>query len=308
MNYRTIFTVSALTLVLAACGDQPTTEEQQGAAASETPAASDKPIEGFAETEDGVKIRYRLYGPSDAPTIWVGYPWTDGWYQIMVEMGADSYSGERINQLISALTDQYQVLHVDYPRGTGESTGPLPDDLTPETVAKDYVAVADAAGVDRFVAMGYSWSAGFGIHVASRTRRCAGLVIGGWPVVGAPHEQIVGMSAANTNALPPGRAKEVLGSNVNYYQSIIDSNWDAEAAVDYMEDRAGLLYLYVGSEDKGVPGLNIPLPIADPIVEHQEYLEAHGWWVEVIDGYDHMNLTLDAWLPPALDYLEGKTW
>ncbi|MDP6810335.1 MAG: alpha/beta fold hydrolase [Pseudomonadales bacterium] len=306
MDYRTIFTVSALTLVLAACGDQPTTE-----APSETPPPADNPIEGFAETEDGVKIRYRLMGPSDAPTIWVGYPWTDGWNEIMAEMGAsgDEFSdSDPIKQLISKLTSRYQVLHVDYPRGTGGSTGPLPGDLTPETVAKDYVAVADAAGVDRFVAMGYSWSAGFGIHVASRTKRCAGLVIGGWPVLGAPHEQIVGMSAANADALPPGPAKEVIGSNVIYYQSIIDSNWDAEAAVDYMEDRAGLLYLYVGSEDNGVPGLGIPLPVADPIIEHKEYLEAHGWWVEVIDGYDHMNLTLDAWLPSALAYLEGKTW
>ena len=116
------------------------------------------------------------------------------------------------------------------------------------------------------------------------------------------------MSAATTNALPAGRAKQVLGSNVNYYQSIIDSNWDAQAAVEFMADRAGMLYLFVGSEDVGVPSMGVTIPIAEPIIEHKEQLEAKGWKVVVIDGYDHMNLPVDAWLSGALAYFEGKTW
>ena len=263
---------------------------------------------GFATTDDGVQIHYRLIGPKDAPVVLVGYPWTEGWVDIMEEMGAGRAGEGAGPQIISMLSSRYRVLYVDYPRGTGASTGPLPGDLTPDTVAKDYVAIADAAGVDRFVAMGFSWSAGFGIHVASRTKRCAGLIVGGWPVLGAPHEQIVGMSAANVNALPPGRAKRVLATNVNYYQDIIDSKWDAQAAVDYMADRAGMLYLFVGSEDVGVPGLGLTLQVAEPIIEHKDQLEAKGWKVVVIDGYDHMNLPLDAWLPDAMAYFEGKTW
>lgn len=265
-------------------------------------------VEGYAETDDGVQLYYQLHGPADAPTILVGYPWTSGWSDIMEEMGAGRFGEQAGQEIIAQLTTRYRVLLVDYPRGTGASSGPLPDDLTPETVASDYVAVADAAGVDRFVAMGFSWSAGFGIHAASRTKRCAGLIVGGWPVLGAPHEEIVGMSSANTDALPPGKAKRVLGSNVNYYQSIIDSKWDAEAAVDFMSDRAGLLYLFVGSEDVGVPTLDITLPIAEPIMEHKARLEASGWKVDVIDGYDHMNLPVSAWLPKAMSYFEGKTW
>ena len=263
---------------------------------------------GFATTDDGVQIHYRLMGPKDAPVIWVGYPWTKGWSDVMEEMGAGRYGEEAAQQIISTLTSKYRVLYVDYPRGTGDSTGPLPGDLKVDTVAKDYVAVADAAGVDRFVAMGFSWSAGFGIHAAARTKRVAGLIVGGWPVLDAPHEELLGMSAATTNALPAGRAKQVLGSNVNYYQSIIDGNWDAQAAVEFMADRAGMLYLFVGSEDVGVPGMGITLPIAEPIIEHKEQLETKGWKVLVIPGYDHMNLPLDAWLPDAMAYFEGKTW
>ena len=82
----------------------------------------------------------------------------------------------------------------------------------------------------------------------------------------------------------------MIGANVNYYQDIIDSNWDAATAVEFMADRAGLLYLFVGSDDNGVPGLGLPLPVADPIFEHKVQLETRGWKVDVSDGYDHMTL------------------
>ena len=265
--------------------------------------------EGFAETDDGVQIHYRLLGPSDAPTLWVGYPWTEGWDRIMQELGSTSSSTEISRQLLELLTTKYQVLHVDYPRGTGRSTGPLPEDIKPETVAKDYVAVADAAGVDRFVAMGYSWGAGIGIQVASRTKRCAGLAIGGWPVLGAPYEQILISSGASSSGLPTDTAAgKVLRSNTRFYADIVNSNWSEEDAVESMRDRAGLLYLYVGSEDMGVPSMNMSLPIASPIVAHKEQLEAAGWKVEVIEGYGHMDLPLDAWVPGVMDFLKGKSW
>lgn len=265
--------------------------------------------EGFAETDDGVRIHYRLLGPSDAPTLWVGYPWTEGWERIMRELGATGRDTEVNRELIEVLTAKYQVLHVDYPRGTGDSTGPLPGDLKPETVAQDYVAVADAAGVDRFVAMGYSWGAGFGIHVASRTRRCAGLAIGGWPVLDAPYEEILETSRAQSTSLPAETAaQKVIASNTNFYADIVGGDWNEEAAVEFMRDRAGLLYLYVGSEDVGVPSMGHVFPIAEPIVANRERLEAAGWEVDVIDGYDHMNLPLDAWLPGVMGFLDGKTW
>ena len=265
--------------------------------------------EGFAETDDGVRIHYRLLGPTDAPTLWVGYPWTEGWDRIMRELGSTSSSIEVGRQLLETLTAKYQVLHVDYPRGTGQSTGPLPGDLKPETVATDYVAVADAAGIDRFVAMGYSWGAGFGIQVASRTKRCAGLAIGGWPVRGAPYAQILESSGAQSSSLPAGTAAgKVLRSNTNFYADIVGSTWDEAEAVEVMKDRAGLLYLYVGSEDIGVPSMEIRLPIAKPIIENKERLEAAGWKVDVIEGYGHMNLPLDAWVPRVMDFLEDKSW
>ena len=39
----------------------------------------------------------------------------------------------------------------------------------------------------------------------------------------------------------------------------------------------------------------------------REPLETAGWQVDVIGGYDQMNLPLDVWVPQVLDFLEGKT-
>ena len=148
-------TLKSLAIVLAA-GLLLPASTVNGEPMQATPMQATK--EGFAETDDGVRIHYRLLGPTDAPTLWVGYPWTEGWDRIMQELGSPGRGTDVNRELIETLTATYQVLHVDYPRGTGRSTGPLPGDLKPETVAKDYVAVADAAG--------------------SRSVRCHGILLG----------------------------------------------------------------------------------------------------------------------------------
>jgi len=263
--------------------------------------------EGVAVADDGVEISYRLMGPADAPTLWVGYPWSEGMNDLLSEI-----SGARVVQdhsaMLSRLTEKYRVLYVDYPRGIGGTTGPLPDDLLPETAAKDYEVVADAAGIDRFVALGYSWGAALGVQVALHSKRCAGLAIGGWPVLGAPFEEIIPQSAANAAALPPGRGRDTFVSNVNFYEASL-AGWDDQESMEALQrDRAGLLYLYVGSEDVGVPAQGLNLPIAERIVEHRKPLEDAGWRVAVFAGFDHMNLPEDVWLDGVLAFLEGKSW
>ena len=64
---------------------------------------------------------------------------------------------------------------------------PKPDTLTPANVAGDLLAVADAAGADRFAYYGYSWLALAGLQLAIRTDRLSALVMGGYPPVGGPY-------------------------------------------------------------------------------------------------------------------------
>jgi len=59
--------------------------------------------------------------------------------------------------------------------------------LSPATVARDYLAIADAAGADRFAYYGYSWGAVTGLQLAIRTGRLTALVSGGFPMIGGPY-------------------------------------------------------------------------------------------------------------------------
>ncbi|NGY03341.1 alpha/beta fold hydrolase [Solimonas terrae] len=266
-----------------------------------------------AKTQDGCEIHFEVMGQSNAPAVMVGYPWCNGWARIQNAMFNGNQASldtmlEMNRQLVGTLASKYRVVNIEYPRGSAPTTGPFEGDLKAETVAGDYLAVADAAGIQKFVAIGYSWSASFGIQVASRTPRCAGLAVGAWPVLDAPHEQLRGQVDAFARMSPAGSpAQIIMQSNANYYTSILEG-WDQESALSSMAAQAGRLYLFVGSNDQGVPGMSVP--IAQAIVSSRTRLEQHGWTVDVIDGHDHVSLATqqNVWLGRVMNFFENKTW
>jgi pimeloyl-ACP methyl ester carboxylesterase len=73
----------------------------------------------------------------------------------------------------------------DYPRGL------WPDTLTPANVVADLLAIADAAGAERFAWCGYSWTAVIGLQLALDNDRMTGLICGGWPPIHAPYAETV---------------------------------------------------------------------------------------------------------------------
>ncbi len=89
--------------------------------------------------------------------------------------GADPALGR---SLIDGLSDAFRVVAFDYEGQVLQV--PKPDTLTPANVAGDLLAVADAAGADRFAYYGYSWLALAGLQLAIRTDRLAALVMGGF--------------------------------------------------------------------------------------------------------------------------------
>jgi len=267
----------------------------------------------IAKTQDGCEINFEVYGAASAPALIVGYPWCTGWAKMQQSMFGGNQAAldamlQMNSQVIDTLATKFKVLHIDYPRGCAPTTGPFEGDLSAETVTSDYLAIADAAGVDKFVAVGYSWSASFGIQVASRTPRCAGAAVGAWPVLDAPHEQLKAIVEASAKAAPAGSPmSKIMISNSNYYDSII-SNWDQELALVSLKEKAGFLYLFVGGNDRGVPGMAVP--IAERIVETRERLERTGWKVDVLEGHDHIALAMDSsrWLGRFMNHFENKTW
>src|SRR5258708_1926427 len=104
----------------------------------------------------------------------------------MRKYGTDPALGQ---SLIKGLSDAFRVVAFDY---EGQCLRiPKPDTLTPANTANDLLAVADAAGADRFAYYGYSWLALIGLQLAIRTDRLSALIIGGFPPLNWPYEEML---------------------------------------------------------------------------------------------------------------------
>src|SRR5262245_18737070 len=62
--------------------------------------------------------------------------------------------------LVARMSDRYRLVMFEYP---GE---PRPPALSPANVVADLLAIADAAGAERFAWCGYSWTAVIGLQLA----------------------------------------------------------------------------------------------------------------------------------------------
>src|ERR1700730_9182497 len=87
----------------------------------------------------------------------------------MRKWGVDPALGR---SLIDGLCHKFRVVAFDY-EGHLMKT-PQPDTLTPDHIATDLLAVADAANARQFAYYGYSWLALSGMQLAIRTDRLTG--------------------------------------------------------------------------------------------------------------------------------------
>jgi pimeloyl-ACP methyl ester carboxylesterase len=227
----------------------------------------------------------------------------------MRRWGADPALGR---SLIDGLSDAFRVVAFDYEGHVLQV--PKPDTLTPANVAGDLLAVADAAGADRFAYYGYSWLALSGLQLAIRTDRLAALVMGGYPPVDGPYAQMLQVTVATheiaianagsapgtaTPSQPPREPSEEPDWStvemslteaqtrqfVTLYQAL--QGFDDRAA----QSQVGCPRLcFVGSTDEITyderwGGVRVDL--AGPVVSRRAELEALGWEVRVLEGLDH---------------------
>lgn len=186
---------------------------------------------------------------------------------------------------LGALTDRYRVMLIDYP-GIGASRDIAPHELTAERVCEDLLGVADAAGFERFVYWGYSWSGAVGLQLATRTDRLDALVIGGWPPLGGPYRAILAAARRKLPNPEPSSLK-VLRSPaqyaqwIHYYESML--HWpEREAVVAIGCPRL----VYFGAEGD-LAEAGIPVRIASAIRHHRPELEQRGWVVHEQPGQGH---------------------
>ena len=71
---------------------------------------------------------------------------------------------------------------------------PKPHTLTADAVAYDLLAIADAAGLDRFAYYGYSSLALSGLQLALRSNRLGALAMGGYPPLGGPYAAMLAVT------------------------------------------------------------------------------------------------------------------
>lgn len=204
---------------------------------------------------------------------------------------------------LDRLTDRYRVLRVDYP-SIGGSRDIAPEDLTADRVCADLLAVASAAGFDRFAYWGYSWGAAVGLQLAARTDRLTALVLGGWPPLGAPYDGILQATRLKQPDPEPSSMK-VLRSKAQYRQwetfYVSLQGWPEAEAVARI---ACPKLIYFGGEGDLVEA-GIPIRIASIIREQRAVLEAQGWVVHELPGQGHgVCMVPELVVPPVLSFLD----
>jgi pimeloyl-ACP methyl ester carboxylesterase len=224
--------------------------------------------------------------------------------------------------LIDGLSDAFRVVAFDYEGHVLQV--PKPDTLTPANLAADLLAVADAAGADRFAYYGYSWLALAGLQLAIRGDRVAALAMGGWPPLDGPYAEMLKvtratheMAVANAASPPPppepsGQAPEEIDwSQVQVTLSEGQTRQFVtlyEALRDF-DDRAAQARLtcprlcLVGSADEITYEQRwggVRVSIAGPVIGRRAELEALGWQVEVLEGLDHTRAMQAAQVLPIL--------
>ena len=224
----------------------------------------------------------------------------------MRKWGADPSLGR---SLIDGLSDSFQVVAFDYEGHVLKV--PKPDTLTPGNVVRDLLAVADAAGADRFAYYGYSWLALTGLQLAIRTDRLAALVMGGYPPLDGPYAGMLkvtaathAMAVANSTSPPPTVPAAEPEGDVDWSTVEVTLS-EAQTrqfvtlyeALQGFDDRAAQVQIrcprlcFAGSADEidyeqRWGGVRVSL--AAPLIQRRAELEALGWEVRVLEGMDHM--------------------
>ncbi len=249
-----------------------------------------------ARLNDGSTIEIELHGEGPILLLPVNPRPVEGpQAEQMRTYGADPALGQ---SLIKGLSDVFRVVAFNY-EGHILRT-PRPQTLTPANVATDLLAVADAAGADRFAYYGYSWLAVIGLQLAIRTDRLSTLIMGGFPPINGPYVEMLRVTTAAHEMA--GVAQSSQASDDDEWSSVALSKDQTRQfvtlyqALQGFDDRAAQVRItcprlcFVGAADEiqyGKKWGDVHLSLAGPIVRGRAQLENLGWEVRVLDGLDH---------------------
>jgi pimeloyl-ACP methyl ester carboxylesterase len=282
-----------------------------------------------ARLHDGSTIEVQVHGEGPALLLPVNPRPVEGpRAEELRRWGNDPALGR---SLIDGLADACQVVAFDYEGHVLQA--PMPDTLTPDNLANDFLAVADSAGAARFAWYGYSWLALAGLQLALRSDRVAALVMGGFPPIDGPYAEFLRVTTATHDmASAPSSARQgaaaataAPASEPAPASSPEELDWStvevtlSEAqtrqfvtlyqALQGFDDRAAQARLacprlcFAGSADDidyAERWGGVRVRVAAPLLERRAELETYGWDVRVLDGLDHTQAMQAAVVLPIL--------
>lgn len=262
-----------------------------------------------ARLEDAGSIELEIHGTGPALLLPVDPRPVEGpRAEELRKWGVDPALGRT---LVEGLSDAFTVVAFPYENHIMANTR---KDFTPERIAADFLAVADAAGLDRFAYYGYSWLALNGLQLAMRTDRLTALVMGGYPPIGGPYPEMLLVTRA-ANALSGNgdpAAWNTDGGATAEWDGESDFDWsnvEMTATKDQTHQFVAMYEALVGFDDRAAQK-EITCPrlcfagTADTIIYEEKWggvtvdisggfadaraeLEAAGWDVRALDGLDH---------------------
>jgi pimeloyl-ACP methyl ester carboxylesterase len=224
----------------------------------------------------------------------------------MRSWGADPGLGR---SLIDGLGDVARVVAFDYEGHV--LAHPKPETLTPSNVVSDLLAVADAAGAERFGYYGYSWLGMIALQLASSTDRLAAVAMGGWPPIDAPYREMLRVTSIGHELATGARTS---GGEDAWADATIEPDQQLQfvtlyRALENFDDRAVASRLtiprlcLVGGRAEiqyGPTWGDVLVRLAGPVVAARDELEALGWEVHVVDDLDHIQAMQSRVVVPIL--------
>lgn len=230
--------------------------------------ASDWVQSGYAVAHDGTDLYYEVHGTGRRILLLGHY------------MHPDTKS---LRMYVEGLGDRYRLIVTDYPGTTGRRDEAKMYTLTPATLARDYIAVLNAAGASEFAFYGYSFDAVIGLQLAIRTDRMRAFIAGGFPMMNGPYPEM--LKSLRTNLADKDSSPhtpEIARQYLTYVEALQSFN-DRAAQTKLRMPRLN----FVGAEDQfPMQGVGI-VDFHGIFAASKGRLAAAGWDVISIPGKDH---------------------
>ncbi len=209
---------------------------------------------------------------------------------------------------IDTLGSKYRLIFIEYP-----GIEPKLYTLTPSAVARDYLAIADAAGAQQFAYAGFSWGCVTGLQLALRSDRMTALVCGGFPVMDGIYDDM--LTTTRTMASGPASLYGLQSNSPENGRQFLTYYEGLQSFDDRLVQDALTIPRLNWIGDRDLPTLNgEPLThMGEVVIRNRAELEAAGWDVRIVPGKNHLDgaapdvqgAVIDEWLSTVLPSRPG---